>query len=135
MQGRGHMPGPASGVYWAWTVSGKDLINSEASEFRINAPYACRVILVTMVADTTTSDPTIAIVNETQSADIMATRNFPASDTAENREGSNLTNRDVAKGDRIRVSLTADGGDALFNYTITILFYAEGHVNADPGND
>lgn len=136
--GRGSMPGPRTGVYFTWVISGKNLATSETSTFRLRAPMDLRLEEITVNADDVTSDPTYRVkkgVSTAAGSDIIATGNWPADDTAETTSGSDLSNRDIDKDDYVTVILAADSGDTLLGYCITITGYAQGHMHDDPVYD
>ncbi len=130
--------GPVVGAYMTFTFGYDALANSEVRIYRIVAPCALRIMEVSHVTTTTTSDPLIEI--KTDGTDLIVAVAMAASATAQtwtptSSPGLVEAQRDVAKGDIILVTLTADSGDAVVDGTLVISCFTSGHVVALIAND
>ena len=136
--GRGSMPGPRTGVYFVWMLSGKDLVQSATEEYRFVAPADLRLQEITVIADVVVSNPTYRVEKGYTLGggdDIIAATIWPASDVAATTAGSSLSFRDIPKDEYVTIQLDADSGDTLLAYTMTITGYYKGHIHTDPADD
>jgi hypothetical protein len=95
--------------------------------------------VVANVHTTTGGSVTYKIENETDSAvDLVASRNFPASDTAEEIDGETspaLANREFDRNDILLLTLTSPATSGLNDYTVVVTFFSKGHVTDDATYD
>ena len=93
------------------TFTVDDVAINETVTFDWIAPASGRFLEASIRTQTTTSDPTWAVTNATDSTNIVAAENMPASATTRTVAAASLTNRNFDKGDVIRVQIVADAVD------------------------
>lgn len=137
--------GPRPGTYSTWIVTIDEPTVAATSHpgngsiFQyVVAPFACRAMEASAVADDITVVGSLAFVvhNLTQSLDIVASTTHGADDTAVTVAAASLTNRNIAKGDLIRFAwVGTNAGDVVIRGSISLTVWIRGHVVASPDND
>lgn len=122
--GRTNFSGPVQGAYAIVHFSSETA--AATREFKV--PFDCRVMSVSAHAHAGTT-PTYVITNDTDTTTILASRTIPT--TPETLEGASLSNRDMDKGDVLKVVISGTGvvGD------VWVTLKTAGHAVATAADD
>jgi len=136
--GRSLPTGPAGGSYHSIVFAGQRQAASLTNDYRWVAPFSGIIQETSVITDVTTGAPTYAVVNDTQSVNIVASRALPASNVVETLTPTTspvLANRSFDKGDIIRFTPTTAGAEVADTACLTFTVRDTGFVVASADDD